>query len=52
MIRSLIPKLGSGRDDKPLGPEESSISSFGEDAAGHVYVASLSTGRVSMLAPG
>jgi glucose/arabinose dehydrogenase len=52
VIRSLIPKLGSGRDDKPLGPEESSISSFGEDAAGHVYVASLSTGRVSMLAPG
>jgi glucose/arabinose dehydrogenase len=52
VIRSLIPKLGRGRDDKPLGLEEASISSFGEDAAGHVYVASLSSGRVSMLAPG
>jgi glucose/arabinose dehydrogenase len=52
VIRSLIPKLGGARDDNPLGPREESISSFGEDAAGHVYVASLSTGRVSMLAPG
>jgi glucose/arabinose dehydrogenase len=51
-IRSLIPKLGRARDDQPLGLEEASISSFGEDAAGHVYVASLATGRVSMLAPG
>jgi glucose/arabinose dehydrogenase len=52
VIRSLIPKLDGGRDDNPLGPEEPSISSFGEDAAGRVYVASLSTGRVSVLAPG
>lgn len=50
-IRSLIPDTGGGRDDKPLGLSESSISSFGEDAAGHVYVVSLS-GRVSMLTLG
>jgi glucose/arabinose dehydrogenase len=52
VIRSLVPKLGGGRDDRPVGPQEASISSFGEDAAGHVYVASLSSGRVSLLAPG
>ena len=50
-IRSLIPRRKRARDDKPLGLSEPSISSFGEDAAGHVYVVSLA-GRVSRLAPG
>jgi len=50
-IRSLIPDTGGARDDKPLGLSDSNISSFGEDATGHVYVVSLS-GTVSRLAPG
>ena len=50
-IRSLIPSPRGARDDRPLGISEPRISSFGEDAAGHVYVVSL-TGRVSRLAPG
>jgi hypothetical protein len=50
-IRSLIASPSGARDDKPLGISEPRISSFGEDAAGHVYVVSLS-GRVSRLAPG
>jgi glucose/arabinose dehydrogenase len=50
-LRSLIPDLGGARDDEPLGVGEQSISSFGVDAAGHVYVASLSSGRVSRLVP-
>ena len=50
-IRSLIPSPGGARDDGPIGISEPRISSFGEDAAGHVYVVSLA-GRVSRLAPG
>jgi glucose/arabinose dehydrogenase len=50
-IRSLIPSPDGARDDNPLGISEPRISSFGEDAAGLVYVVSLS-GRVSRLAPG
>ena len=51
-LRSLIPDLGGAHDDDPLGVSESDISSFGEDAAGHIYVTSLSSGRVSRLVPG
>ena len=49
-IRSLIPRLNRGRDDKALEvARQPQLSSFGEDAAGHVYVASLS-GAVYRLA--
>jgi glucose/arabinose dehydrogenase len=51
-LRSLIPDLGGARGDGPLGIGEPDVSSFGIDAAGHVYVASLSSGRVSRLVPG
>jgi glucose/arabinose dehydrogenase len=51
-LRSLIPEVGGGHDDRALGLSEPTISSFGEDAAGHVYVASLSSGRVSRLVAG
>lgn len=51
-IRSLIPDTGGGQDDKALGLDEPTISSFGEDAAGHVYVVSLASGRVSRLVAG
>ena len=30
-----------GADDRPLGPQVPQLSSFGEDAAGHVYAISL-----------
>jgi len=39
-LRSFIPGPRA-RDDRALGPDVPSISSFGEDSAGHVYVASL-----------
>jgi glucose/arabinose dehydrogenase len=48
-IRSLMPSPGGARDDGPVGISEPRIASFGEDAAGHVYVVSLA-GRVSRLA--
>ncbi len=38
-------------DDRPLGLQIPSLSSFGEDAAGHVYATSLD-GPVYRLAPG
>jgi glucose/arabinose dehydrogenase len=50
-LRSLIPSLPRAKDDKPLGLSVSSLSSFGEDAAGHVYATSLS-GPVYRLDPG
>jgi glucose/arabinose dehydrogenase len=44
-IRSLIPEIGGGRDDKPVGLGRlEQLSSFGEDAAGQVYAASLNGG--------
>jgi glucose/arabinose dehydrogenase len=50
-VRSLIPRLHRGRDDKALDVDRKpQLSSFGEDAAGHVYLASLS-GDVFRLAP-
>lgn len=42
---------GRGRGDRALGPTVPSLSSFGEDAAGHVYAVSLD-GPVYRLDPG
>ena len=50
-LHSLIPGLPKARDDKPLGLQIPSLSSFGEDNAGHVYATSLS-GPVYRLDPG
>ncbi len=41
---------GGGKGDRALGPTVSSLSSFGEDAAGHVYAVSLD-GPVYRLEP-
>ena len=41
---------GGGQGDRALGPTVSSLSSFGEDAAGHVYAVSLE-GPVYRLEP-
>jgi glucose/arabinose dehydrogenase len=44
-IRSLIPEIGGARDDGPVGLGRlEQLSSFGEDAAGQVYAASLNGG--------
>jgi glucose/arabinose dehydrogenase len=40
-LRSFVPSLGGARDDGPLGLNVPSLSSFGEDAAGHIYAISL-----------
>jgi len=48
-LRSLKPATPEARDDRSLGLHVSSLSSFGEDDAGHVYVVSLS-GPVYRLA--
>jgi len=51
-IRSLIPQAGGARDDRRLDvPAEPGLTTFGEDAAGHVYYASASSGRVLQLVP-
>jgi glucose/arabinose dehydrogenase len=50
-IRSLIPELGGARDDRSLGLREPGLTTFGEDAAGHVYFASAKTGKVFRLVP-
>jgi glucose/arabinose dehydrogenase len=50
-LRSLVPSLPRAKDDKPLGLSVSSLSSFGEDSAGHVYATSLE-GPVYRLDPG
>jgi glucose/arabinose dehydrogenase len=39
-------------DDRPLGLQVPSLSSFGEDAAGHVYVASLEGAIYELVAAG
>jgi glucose/arabinose dehydrogenase len=50
-LRSFTPRQGSeATDDTSLGVEVPSLSSFGEDAAGHVYATSLE-GPVYRLAP-
>lgn len=40
-LRSFVPTAGGARGDRPLGVEVSSLSSFGEDVAGHIYATSL-----------
>jgi hypothetical protein len=41
-LRSFVARPGEpARDDRPLGLTVPSLSSFGEDAAGHVYAVSL-----------
>lgn len=51
-IRSIVPHPGRAKGDRPTGlPVESGISSFGEDTRGRIYVANLSTGRVSLIKP-
>lgn len=50
-IRSLIPSLKRARDDSPTGlPQTGNISSFGEDARGHLYWATLN-GEVFAIEP-
>ncbi len=40
-LRSFAPTAGGPEGDRPLGLEVPSVSSFGEDLAGHIYVVSL-----------
>ena len=40
-LRSLEPAAPSARDDRPLGLQVPSLSSFGQDNAGHLYAVSL-----------
>lgn len=40
-LRSFVPSVAGARGDRPLALEVSSLSSFGEDAAGHIYAISL-----------
>ncbi len=50
-IRSLIPAMKGARGDSATGlPSSSGVSSFGEDAAGHLYWANLS-GDVFAIEP-
>jgi glucose/arabinose dehydrogenase len=51
-IRSLIPTAGGATDDQAVGLSSfGGISSFGEDAKGHLYVADLSSGGVYAIEP-
>ena len=50
-LRSFIPRPGrDARDDRALGPRVENLSSFGEDNAGRIYLASLE-GPVYRLEP-
>ncbi len=49
-LRGLLPRLGGARGDRSLGLSVSTPSSFGEDAQGRLYVASLE-GPVYRLVP-
>jgi glucose/arabinose dehydrogenase len=49
-IRSVVLGPGRATDDRAVGPRVSSISSFGEDSRGRVYVTSLNSGSVYRLA--
>jgi glucose/arabinose dehydrogenase len=40
-LSSLVPAIPHAHDDRPLGLNVPSLSSFGEDNAGHIYAASL-----------
>ena len=49
-IRSLVPRTGGARGDRPTGiPSQGGISSFGEDARGRIYFANLSSGDVYVI---
>jgi hypothetical protein len=50
-LRSAVVGPSGASDDKPVGLSVASLSSFGEDACGRVYVASLN-GAVSRLSQG
>jgi glucose/arabinose dehydrogenase len=50
-IRSLVPELGGARDDRSLRLSEPGLTTFGVDAAGHVYYASADSGSVFRLVP-
>jgi glucose/arabinose dehydrogenase len=39
-LRSFVPSAGRARDDRALGLEVPALTSFGEDAAGHIYATS------------
>lgn len=49
-LRSFVPANGEARDDRPLGLEVPSLSSFGEDSQGRIYATSLD-GPVFRLVP-
>jgi glucose/arabinose dehydrogenase len=49
-LRSFRPSTGGAADDKPVGLDVASLSSFGEDNEGHVYAVSLE-GPVYRLVP-
>ncbi len=49
-LRSFVPAKGEARDDRPLGLEVPSLSSFGEDSQGRIYATSLD-GSVFRLVP-
>ena len=49
-LRSLVPHLGRASDDRKLGVAIETPTSFGEDDAGHLYVASQN-GPVYRLVP-
>ena len=52
-IRSLIPAQPRAQDDAPVGlPNFNAIASFGEDAKGNLYFASLTGGQVYELVGG
>ena len=48
-LRSLVPKLGGAKKDRSLGVTRPGISTFGEGRNGHIFVASLFTGKVWRL---
>ncbi len=50
-LRSLVPVIPEAHDDRALGLNVSSLSSFGEDNAHHLYATSL-MGPVYRLVPG
>ncbi len=49
-LHSLVPAIPHARNDRSLGLNVPSLSSFGEDNAGHIYAASLN-GPVYRLVP-
>ncbi len=50
-IRSLRLHPGGASDDAPTGMVEPFVTSFGQDACGHVYVTSVVTDRVTRIEP-